>query len=350
MKYQFICFLCLILSLGTSCNRLDKEDDPRKEDSIGGYTFVKPDNFPEPYYTFENNPVTEEGFKLGKKLFFDPLLSRDGSISCGSCHLQQRYFSDASHHPTSVGVEDRLGTRNTPALTNLAFMKEFFWDGGVTHLDFVPINAITASFEMDETMQNVVLKLNKNSEYRELFKSTFDVDSINSAYMLHALSQFMVMMVSSNSKYDKYVRDEGESLNIEELEGMHLFQEKCSTCHNGELFTDLSYRNNGLSAQSSDAGRKGITELDSDDGKFRVPSLRNVGATSPYMHDAKYLTLEQVLDHYDSEVKVSATLDTELKNNGVVGIPMTETEKGKIISFLNTLTDYEFVTDSRFFQ
>lgn len=345
---KFSLFLTL-LGLIASCNPdSDVTIDPIPE--VDPYVFVRPSNFPEPTYTFENNPVTEQGFKLGKKLFFDPLLSRDGSISCGSCHKQQVFFADAEHHAVSVGVDDLKGTRNSPPLMNLAFMEEFFWDGGVTHLDFVPVNAITAPFELGETVENVVLKLSSSEEYKVLFREAFDTDSINSAYMLHALSQFMVMMVSSNSRYDKYIRDEGEVLTSEELDGQQLFEEKCSTCHSGELFSNFSYRNNGLTEQFSDSGRAAITELGSDIGKFRVPSLRNIQNTSPYMHNAQYSSLKEVLDHYDSGVKQSSTLDPLLNQGGALGIPMTEVEKTKIISFLETLTDYEFVNDTRFFE
>ena len=343
MRYLSVCILlCLCI---VSCKEEDIIVEP-KPIVVDPYSFVQPSNFPASTYTFDNNPVTEAGFKLGKKLFFDPILSRDNSISCGSCHKQQTAFADGIQHSVSVGVDDRLGTRNAPPLTNLAFMKEFFWDGGVTHLDFVPVNAITASFEMDETLLNVVSKLNAKNEYRVLFKEAFKTDSINSAYMLHALSQFMVMMVSSNSKYDKAMRGEGEILTSDELQGMQLFKEKCSSCHSGVLFSDFSYRNNGLTTQFADSGRARITELTSEIGKFRVPSLRNVERTAPYMHDASFLSLTEVLDHYSSGIHDSKTLDPSLKQ----GVSMNEDQKKKIITFLKTLTDYDFVNDARFFE
>ncbi len=316
------------------------------------YTFQRPDNFPPPTYTFENNPVTEEGFKLGRKLFHDPILSRDGSVSCNNCHIQAVAFADAQQHPLSIGVDNRIGKRNAPPLTNLAFMKEFFWDGGVTHLDFTSVNAIEADFELDESLANVVRKLNGKPEYPPLFKEAFGIDSITSPYLLQALSQFMVLMVSSNSKYDKYVRGEaGGQLTARELEGRQIFQLKCGSCHSGELFSDFSYRNNGINSDfTNDLGRALITEQESDNGKFRVPSLRNVARTSPYMHNAKFWTLKEVLDHYDNGVKDSPTLDPLLKNNSKPGIELTEEEKEKIIDFLQTLSDFEFIADSRFFQ
>jgi len=320
----------------------------QEENPDNTYTFVKPANFPEPTYTFDNNPVTKEGFLLGRKLFFDPLLSKDGSVSCNNCHIQSTAFADSQQHPLSIGVDNRVGIRNSPSLANMAFMPEFFWDGGVTHLDFVAINAIEADFEMDETLANVVAKLNADSEYPALFKNAFGVEKVTSPYMLQALSQFLVMMVSANSKYDRYKRGEGETLTSDEAEGLQLFQAKCGSCHSGELFTDFSYRNNGISTTFSDEGRARISEFAGDIGKFRVPSLRNVALTAPYMHNAKFRTLEDVLRHYAEGVQPSTTLDASLQKDGKLGIAMTQEEQQKIITFLRTLTDRDFRADQRF--
>ncbi|MEL6821014.1 MAG: cytochrome c peroxidase [Calditrichota bacterium] len=312
------------------------------------YEFFRPDNFPEPTYTFSNNPITKEGFELGKRLFFDPILSRDASVSCNTCHIQATGFADSQQHPLSIGIDNRIGMRNAPPLTNLAFKEEFFWDGGVTHLDFVPLNAIESEVEMDETLENVVRKLNIHPEYPALFKEAFDADTIALPFILQALSQFTVMMVSADSKYDKFVRNEGEMLNADELEGQRVFQAKCASCHSGELFTDQSYRNNGLADIFPDEGRARITENPSDIGKFRVPSLRNVNRTAPYMHNAKFWTLREVLDHYDTSIVDSPTLDPMLKRNGQFGIELSEVEKDRIIDFLKTLSDFDFVANTKF--
>lgn len=312
------------------------------------FAFKTPEGFPVTTYTFGNNPLSKEGFELGRKLFFDPRLSRDGSVSCNNCHIQGTAFSDSQQHPLSVGVDDRRGIRNAPPLFNLAFMSEFFWDGGITHLDFAPTNAIEADFEMDESLANVVRKLNRDAEYSELFKSAFDIDSITSPYLLHALSQFLVMMVSANSRYDRFIRNEGEVLTAEELDGMALFESKCSSCHTGILFSDFSYRNNGISAEFPDKGRARITELEADLGKFRVPTLRNIALTAPYMHNAKFKTLEEVLDHYTEAVYDTPTLDPLLRKNSRLGLEISDDEKEKIIAFLQTLTDQGFIADERF--
>jgi cytochrome c peroxidase len=308
------------------------------------YAFAKPKNFPEAVYTFQNNPVTEEGFELGRALFYDPILSLDSTIACANCHQQARSFSDPVHR-FSKGVNDLSGFRNAPALQNLAFQTHFFWDGGVGHLDFVAINAITSEVEMNEKLAHVVEKLQRSPFYKDRFKTAFGSTEVDSQKMLFALSQFMNMMISSNSRYDKYVRNEGEQLSSDELEGLVLFNSKCATCHATDLFTDGSFRNNGLDETfQADKGRERITEDAADIGKFKVPSLRNAELSSPYMHDGRFKTLAGVLDHYSSSVKNSETLDPLLRKS----IPMTDDEKAKIILFIKTLTDRGYIGNRNF--
>lgn len=308
------------------------------------YAFVQPDNFPEATYTFKNNPVTANGFELGRALFYDPILSVDSTVACANCHQQARGFSDPVHR-FSKGVGEASGVRNAPALQNLAFENLFFWDGGVNHLDFVPINAITSEIEMGETLAHVAEKLQNNPRYELLFREAFGTNDIDSQKMLHALSQFLAMLVSANSRYDKYVRNEGVQLSADELEGLELFKTRCSGCHATELFTDGSFRNNGLDSNfDKDPGRQVITEAPSDRGKFKVPSLRNAELTYPYMHDGRFKTLEEVIDHYRNDIRDSETLDPVLKNR----LQITDGEKVKIIAFIKTLTDREFLNDKRF--
>lgn len=312
------------------------------------YAFRNPVNFPEAVYTFENNAVTKEGFELGRALFYDPILSIDNSIACANCHQQFAAFADPVHR-FSRGVGDKPGVRNAPAIQNMAFQRDFFWDGGVKHLDFVPINAITNEVEMGESLAHVVNKLQNDERYRQRFNKVFGTSEVTSQQLLYVLSQFMNLMVSADSRYDKYIRDEGEKLTAAELEGLALFESKCSSCHSTDLFTDGSFHNNGLDATfEKDAGREIITEFSGDRGKFKVPSLRNVELTSPYMHDGRFQTLEQVLDHYIAQVKLSETLDPLLQTEASPGISISENEKQKIIEFLKTLTDREFIKDSRF--
>ncbi|MEN0003571.1 MAG: cytochrome c peroxidase [Bacteroidota bacterium] len=337
---QGLFWLCLALLWLGACQH---EDGAELDD----YAFRQPTNFPEPTYTFDNNPTTKAGFELGRTLFFDPILSVDNTISCGSCHIQSLAFADVPLHPVSIGVHGRAGIRNAPGLANMAFLPEFFWDGGVTHLDFVPLNAVEAVFEMDETIENVIQKLNAHTEYPQRFREAFGVESVTTPFFLHALSQFMNRMISDQSKYDQYLAGEAQ-LTGEEAKGMALFEEKCATCHSGILFTDHSYRNNGISTDFPDLGRALITSFDGDIGKFKVPSLRNVGVTPPYMHNAKFDSLEEVLAHYASGVQESPSLDASLKQNEQLGIAMTEEEQAAIVAFLETLTDYEFLSDPLF--
>jgi len=315
------------------------------------YAFIKPLNFPDAVYTFENNEVTREGFELGRALFYDPILSADSSVACANCHQQAKAFTDPIHR-LSRGVNDTEGIRNAPAIQNMAFQSDFFWDGGVRHLDFVPINAITSDLEMAEKLAHVVEKIQRSKTYPEIFKKAFGTGEVTSQRMLFSLSQFMDLMISSNSRYDKYVRNEGEVLSKEELAGLTLFKSKCSSCHATDLFTDGSFRNNGLDADFKiDSGRAHITEAMEDRGKFKVPGLRNVELTSPYMHDGQFNTLQQVLNHYAQGVTDSETLDPFFRQetpNTKLGIALSEEEKVEIIAFLKTLTDKTFTQDKRF--
>lgn len=312
--------------------------------------FTVPSNFPDLDYDVSLNPPTEKGFELGKKLFYDGRLASDGVVSCGFCHIQDFAFTHHTHI-VSHGVDGALGTRNAQPLHNLAFMKEFTWDGAAIHLDLQPIIPITAEVEMNESFASIIQKLKDNPEYVQLFGLAFENKEINAENILKALSQFMIMMVSANSKYDKVERNEGSIFTDEEAAGFELFKTKCASCHAGTLFTDQSYRNNGLSIdpQYNDIGRKRVTGIETDIYKFKVPTLRNIELTFPYMHDGRLKTLNDVLDHYSDGMVDSETIDPQFKEAEViVGIPMTDQEKESIIAFLKTLTDDDFVNDNRF--
>lgn len=344
MKNYIILSSLLFLSFFQAC----KKDSSNASDNTWlGLQFPK--NFPAPHYSMNDNPVTKEGFELGKKLFYDPILSRNNTISCGSCHIQTSAFTHHGHR-VSHGIDDLLGKRNAPPIQNLLWQTSFFWDGGVHNLDMIALNPISNPVEMDEDLSNVLQKLKNHSEYPTLFKKAFGTDNIETRYFLQALSQFMGMLISANSKYDKYKRGEGVSLTTDEMQGLQLFETKCASCHKGELFSDFSFRNNGITNDFLyDKGRYEISALDSDIGKFKVPSLRNIEKTAPYMHTGNFTSLESVLDHYSSGVLYSPTLDTSLiKGNSEYGISLTEIEKQKIILFLKTLTDEEFIRNPLF--
>lgn len=313
---------------------------PSPEEKI---ELVIPQGFPQPVYNFSGNPLTVDGFKLGRKLFHDPILSRDNSTSCESCHQQFAAFAHLDHS-VSHGIDNQFGTRNSPSLFNLIWHSSFMWDGGINHIEVQPIAPITNPIEMDETLANVIIKLKNHPEYPKLFKKAFGTDSITTQLMLRAFAQFMGMMNSYNSKYDKYIRGEAE-LTPQESNGLNIFRAKCESCHKEPLFSDFSFRNNGLDdVFPTDSGRAHITALPEDIGKFKVPSLRNVAVSRPYMHDGRFQTVSQCIDHYRFHVKPSPTLDPLLTN----GISLTESEKQDLLQFLNTLTDYEFINDPRF--
>lgn len=307
-------------------------------------SFSVPFGFPPPVYSFQNNPLTQEGFELGRKLFYDPILSRDSTISCGSCHQQSVAFAHADHR-LSHGIDDLQGNRNSPGLYNLAWFPNFMWDGGVNHLEVQPLAPITNPVEMDETMANVLIKLRRSQTYRTMFLSAFDTDSITTQRVMYAMAQFMGAMVSAGSKYDQH-RLGTASLTSSEANGLSLFRTHCESCHREPLMTDMQFRNNGLNQNFvSDPGRAMITGLPQDSGLFRVPSLRNVALTDPYMHDGRFSNLTQVLNHYSSGIVSSSTLDPHFINGP---IPLTTQDKTDIIAFLHTLTDHRYISDRRF--
>lgn len=310
-----------------------------------------PSNFPELAQDISKNLPTEKGFELGKKLFYDGRLSRDGTISCAFCHEQSSAFTHHGHD-FSHGIDNLAGIRNAPAIQNMAFQKEYFYDGASNSIEMLSINPIHNPVEMDENMANIVAKLKQDPAYVKLFKQAFESGEITSGNTLKALAQFMTMMVSSNSKYDKYVRKEaGGNMNSQELQGLSIFQNKCSACHESDLFTNSSFRNNGLppNPNLNDLGREVVTGFETDRYKFKVPSLRNVALTAPYMHDGRFGSLNSVLNFYSNGVQHSATLDPLLNQNGTLGIQLSQEEKEAIIAFLKTLTDEEYIKNPLFY-
>lgn len=334
MNRQILALLGLLIFI--SCKK--EVSEPQSEFTV----FEVPDHFPEPKYDFSGNPISEQGFELGRKLFYDPRLSVDGTVSCGSCHAQVHAFADHGL-ALSAGVDGKLGRRNAPGIYNLAWTPEFMWDGGIHHIELISLAPLTDSVEMAHTMEDLLTYLNNETEYPSEFESVFGTGEITSYELLLALTQFQGAIVSDGSKYDKYLRGEIQ-LTTEESEGMELFNSNCSSCHSGVLQTDFSYRNNGLDLTSDDQGRGRITLRESDMGKFRVPSLRNVRLTNPYMHDGRFPSLKAVLDHYDSGIQAHPNLDPQLQG----GIELTEYEKERIIDFLKTLSDFELLSDQRF--
>jgi cytochrome c peroxidase len=308
---------------------------------------IIPQGWPNPVYRFTNNPVKEEVFILGRALFYDPILSRDNTISCGTCHQQFVAFANADH-ALSHGIDDKVGNRNSPALFNMTWHPSFMHDGGINHIEVQPIAPIENPVEMDLNFAASLNKLRASDKYRRLFKEAYGTEEITDARMLKAMAQFMGLMYSYNSKFDMYIRGENDvHLTDAEKRGYQIFLQKCNSCHTQPLFSDFSFRNNGLSVHPllKDSGRAHITGLPQDRWKFKVPTLRNIALTGPYMHDGRFSTLMQCLNHYTDGVTNMENLDPLLQPNG---IELSTAEKNDIIAFLNTLTDYKFINDKRF--
>lgn len=324
----------------------------KKDDTTAAptpYNLVIPAGLP-PMQIPAGNPLTVEGVLLGRKLFYDPILSGNNTQSCGSCHKQKFAFVDSSLK-YSVGIDNLPGTRNAMPLFNLGWnTKGLFWDGGATNLESQVIAPILNPLEMHDLLPNVINKLRGHSEYPALFKAAFGTDSITVSLLMKAIAQFERTLISGNSKYDRYVRGT-ESLTPQELNGLNLYTDMskgdCNHCHVlGSTFTDFEYRNTGLDSIAVDKGRALVTLNPTDDGKFKTPTLRNIALTAPYMHDGRFSNLNEVLNFYNTGFHYTQNLDLNLQT-AVKGRLSTQ-DMLDIIAFLNTLTDTEFTTNSSF--
>ena len=294
-----------------------------------------------------DNPLTNEGKQLGRMLFYEKKLSRNNTVACASCHHQELAFSDSN--TVSFGVDSITGTRQAMALFNLAYSKSgFFWDGRADVLRHQSLLPIENEMELDETLANVITKLSNEQIYLDQFNLVFGNNEITEDKIGLALEQFLTSMVSKNSRYDQFSRDE-IGLTTSELKGEQLYSDKgCDNCHSGFNFDaqDNIFLNNGLDATNdfSDLGRALVTNLNRDKAKFKSPSLRNIAVSAPYMHDGRFSTLEEVLNHYSFQVKESTTVDGSV----VGGFELTLSEQADLIAFLETLTDEEFLSNNAF--
>jgi cytochrome c peroxidase len=331
-------FLCLTIFF---LNSFDIDPNVITKKNVN---LVKPDYFPTAFYNFKNNNITPERFVLGRMLFYDPILSLDSTISCASCHQQFAAFAHIDHK-LSHGINNSIGTRNVPALQNLIWNKDFMWDGSVNHIENQPINPITNKVEMNETLENVINKLQRSSYYKNLFKSAYNDTIVTSEKILKSLAQYTGLMISSNSTYDKVIRKEMKFTESEQR-GLNLFNKKCNSCHTTPLFTNNYFESNGLEVDSSlnDFGRGKVTGNMADNYKFKIPSLRNVEVTFPYMHDGRFNTLKKVLDHYSNLSILQKNENSKLQAIG----SLSETDKQDLTAFLKTLTDKTFLLDRRF--
>ncbi len=308
----------------------------------------------------DDNPLTIQGVALGRMLFYDPLLSKDGKQSCATCHRQEDGFSD--FHRFSLGVNGDVGTRQAMPVFNLAWHKNgFFWDGRASTVREQALLPIQNPIEMDEKLPNVVSKLQQTTAYSNQFFRAFGSKEVTPEKIGLALEQFMLSIVSYRSKYDLYLAGEA-TLTESEQRGLQLFETEynpffpeqsgadCAHCHGGYNFENDQFMNNGLDEEAAiqDEGRWLVTGDDLDKGKFKVPSLRNVAVTAPYMHDGRFQTLEQVVEHYNSGIKESSTVDPTVLNTMETGLMLTAEDKQDLINFLHTLTDEYFLSNPEY--
>lgn len=304
-----------------------------------------------------DNPLTQQGVQLGRMLFYEPILSKDGTQACADCHRQADGFSDSTRF--SIGVEMLPGKRQAMPVFNMAWhSNEFFWDGRAHLLRDQALLPIQDPLEMNETLVNAIAKLSEREMYRDQFMRAFGSEEVTAEKMSLAMEQFMLSIVSYDSKYDKYLAGEVQLTESEER-GRVLFETEynpffpefsgadCVHCHGGANFENDQYMNNGLDTDASmtDTGRQEVTNDPNDKGKFKVPSLRNVALTAPYMHDGRFKTLEEVIDHYNEGIQESTTADPTVLNTKETGLFLTEQDKVDLINFMKTLTDETFVNE-----
>lgn len=301
-----------------------------------------------------SNPQTVEGVDLGRKLFFDPILSANGTQACASCHSPENAFTDAARF--SSGIDGISGPRNSMPLFNLAFNydEKFFWDGRAFSIENQALEPVTNVIEMHNTWPDATQALQNHPEYPTLFSRAFGTVSIDSTLVTKALAQFIRTLISGNSRFDQYLMGE-ITLTDSELNGINVFMSEdkgdCFHCHGNPenpLWTDNIFHNNGLDADFNDPGLGHITGDPADNGKFKTPSLRNLKFTAPYMHDGRFATLDEVINHYSEGLVSSPTIDPLMKsvNNG--GVQLTEDEKADLKAFLLSLSDNEFINNPRF--
>lgn len=348
-------FFVIMVSLGlTSCNK-------EPEESYLNTPTPSPLQIPQLFQDLildpvipSNNPQTEEGVLLGKKLFFDPILSDDGSLACAGCHNTTNAFTDSTRF--SDGIDGLFGNRNAMPLFNLAWNYDntFFWDGRDRGLENQVFEPITNPLEMHSTWEVVAEKLQAHPEYPELFNAAFRSQTIDSVLVSKAIAQFERTLISVNSKFDKFLLGTA-NLTPEESNGFTIFMDEskgdCFHCHGSEnnpLWTDNKFHNNGLDSTFSDLGLGNVTGDPTDNGKFKTPSLRNLAFTAPYMHDGRFETIEEVINHYSEGLQNSTTIDPLMKKVDQGGVQLSPQEKSDLKAFLLSLSDPDFINNPDF--
>lgn len=307
-----------------------------------------------PPYIPADNPQTEEGIALGRKLFFDPILSGNGTQACASCHKPANSFTDDTK--LSIGIDGFEGTRNSMPLYNMAWNlnPKLFWDGRATSIEIQALEPVTNPVEMHNTWENAVASLQTDNNYPDLFNKAFGTSNITKELTAKAIAQFERTLISANSPFDRYLEGEN-SLTPQEINGFAIFMDEtrgdCFHCHGNEfspLWTDNIFHNNALDAIITDKGLGFVTGDPNDDGKFKSPSLRNLAYTAPYMHDGRFATLDEVINHYSEGLVYSPTIDPLMKTIAAGGVHLTEPDKADLKAFLLSLSDASFINNPDF--
>ncbi|OHX66097.1 cytochrome-c peroxidase [Flammeovirga pacifica] len=364
MKLNFLLLYFLTILFFSAC------DHQQIEDENTAFDLNIPTHFGPGYILPENNPTTTKGVELGRMLFYDQQLSRDGSTSCGTCHQQALSFTDGK--ALAEGIHGRVGDFSSMSIVNAMWQGKFFWDGRAVSLEEQALGPIENVLEMDMTLDEVVERLQADPNYPSLFEKAFGSGVITSENIGKAIAQFERTLISSNSKYDQYLK--GAYIPTEEeLLGIQLFFThpepsinlrggNCGDCHlniltSGDNKGYRGFHNNGLDTNDDlKIGLSDVTGSDFDKGKFKAPSLRNIAVTAPYMHDGRLATLEDVLEHYDEHIKESTTLDAFIREGSnepifpgdPIKLHLTNKEKQAILTFLEMLTDDDFLTNPAF--
>lgn len=367
LRFTPLCFFVLLLGatlgLGGCSSSSSDAIDPAPA-APTPYVLTVPAGFPTPVIP-ATNPLTNEGVALGRMLFYEKKLSSTNTMACGSCHQQSKAFTDGL--AKAVGVDGVANPRGTMSLTNVLWSTTLTWDGAFSTLETQALHPIENSIELHQPLTVGVGKLQSTDTYPPLFLAAFGTRTITTDLVLKALTQFERTLISGNSRYDKYLANSHQGFTADEQAGLVLYSThispgnvrgaECFHCHTIPLMSSnyaAQFFNNGLDLTFGDPGRGGVTGLAVDNGKFVAPTLRNITLTAPYMHDGRFTTLEQVLDHYSDHVQMASP---GLDNNLIQGIndlpfgthmDLTATEKRQVLAFLKTLTDSTFIADKRF--
>lgn len=335
-------FLVLVCLSAIACHEL-----PEIPPNPTRFVYQSPENFP-PFVEPADNLTTQEGIALGRKLFYDPILSGNNTIACADCHRQENAFTDPRQY--SVGIDGFAGARNSMSLSNIAWQHRLFWDGRAHGLEDQALRPVKDPIEMHESLPNAVAELQAIPEYTEMFWRAFGTRIVDSMLIAKALSQFERTFISFDTKYDRWKQGK-DSLTKSELLGMQMFSDpakgNCAICHSfGAIFSDFIFRNNGLDSIPTDLGRFVVTGEPSEIGAFKTSSMRNIEYTAPYMHDGRFATLDEVLEFYNTGFKVGPHTNPAMTN--MVKGRLSAQDKADIIAFLKTLSDPGFLTNPAF--